>query len=79
MSKVEILVCDICGNEQRQDESIYWALRFGGPVIINFKGIPGCQQERRYETSCVHCARAIFNALDTKLDELKMPKSESGE
>lgn len=71
MAKVNIEVCDFCGQEQRSDEKVYWAQRFGGPVVIDFKRVPGCQVKQTYETSCRACASDILEAVNSAILKIK--------
>lgn len=76
MAQITILKCDVCGDEQRSDAKIYWAMVHSGRIILDFKKCPGVQSDLSKECLCVVCARKIANAIRSAVDEIKKGRGE---
>jgi hypothetical protein len=66
MSVRKILVCDICKNEITEDDNNkkHWSHRWGGPVVVDIKAIPGVQRDWKWETMCYHCADELRETVN---------------
>lgn len=68
MPKIEILRCDLCGNEQRQDQDVYWAHR---TAEINWKvPLDGGNGGDFKGLACTSCRARINGAIVKAVSEI---------
>jgi len=71
VGRVEVLVCDLCKKTQEEKPGIHWTARFGGPVLLSFKGVPGVQTEISYDILCPYCANQLLESIRETVQQIK--------
>lgn len=77
MGKIEILECDICHLQQKQNSDIHWTCRFSGPGMLDFSRVAHNQNKRTVEVICPKCSTALVEAFDLRVEQLKVEGAKS--
>lgn len=77
MPTINLLKCDICGEEQRSDRTTHWTLIFGTNLKIDFKGLCGLQWEKKFEVLCYPCGKAIQDSICNTIEKIQNSETKS--